>query len=378
MSNIAVLDNLFAGNHIRIRRGSIFQQVPPDRSTVEWQRIEGMLVGLAVADALGNRCEGLTPEARFERHGRVSDYLPSQDPQTDRRGTPSDDTQLAGWTLEQLLTDGEFVPANVAAKFCSGPIVGAGRTTRAFVKNMKQGVPWYQAGVKRATNGALMRIAPILIPHLRHASEHLWADAALAAMMTHNDTSSIASCVAFVAMLWDILGMRSAPPSNWFLDRFVEVARELDNGDTYATRPGKQPEYEGTFTGFVEVAGNRMRDLGIGAQEACLRTGSGMNLMETVPCVLAILEKHAGEPETAITVAVNDTSDNDTIGAIVGAAVGALHGAHALPQRWKHGLLGRIYGEDDGRLFVLLRQAELTFGPRHDAHFIDGTTKSTD
>jgi len=38
---------------------------------------------------------------------------------------------------------------------------------------------------------------------------------------------------------------------------------------------------------------------------------------------------------------VNDTRDNDTVAAIVGAAVGALHGKSALPARWIRNLLGR-------------------------------------
>ena len=59
--------------------------------------------------------------------------------------------------------------------------------------------------------------------------------------------------------------------------------------------------------------------------------------------------------------AVNDTRDNDTIAAIVGAAVGALHGEDALPQRWRQGLLGRTRESDDGRVFDLLDQAETLF-----------------
>ena len=56
--------------------------------------------------------------------------------------------------------------------------------------------------------------------------------------------------------------------------------------------------------------------------------------------------------------AVNDTRDNDTIAAIVGAAVGALHGEAALPVRWRQGLLGRTREADDGRVFELLEQSE--------------------
>ncbi|MEQ8970497.1 MAG: ADP-ribosylglycohydrolase family protein [Coleofasciculus sp. C1-SOL-03] len=62
-------------------------------------------------------------------------------------------------------------------------------------------------------------------------------------------------------------------------------------------------------------------------------------------------------PEAAIVRAVNDTEDNDTIAAIVGAAVGALHGKDALPQRWRVGLLGRTAERDDGTLWRVLETA---------------------
>ncbi len=60
--------------------------------------------------------------------------------------------------------------------------------------------------------------------------------------------------------------------------------------------------------------------------------------------------------------AVNDTKDNDSIGAIVGAAVGALHGDKRLPDRWKRGLLGRTQESDDGRIFEIIDEAIQRFG----------------
>ena len=88
--------------------------------------------------------------------------------------------------------------------------------------------------------------------------------------------------------------------------------------------------------------------------DACNRWFSGAYLLETVPSVLMILSKHAAEPEEAIIRAVNDTKDNDTIAAIVGAAMGALYGETALPQRWIDDLLGRTAQDDDGKVFDLL------------------------
>jgi ADP-ribosylglycohydrolase len=59
---------------------------------------------------------------------------------------------------------------------------------------------------------------------------------------------------------------------------------------------------------------------------------------------------------------VNDTRDNDTVAALVGAAVGALHGREALPCRWREGLLGRTGDADDGRVCELLDRARERWG----------------
>jgi ADP-ribosylglycohydrolase len=92
---------------------------------------------------------------------------------------------------------------------------------------------------------------------------------------------------------------------------------------------------------------------------------SGAYLLETVPTVLHILMRHAADPEEAIVRAVNDTKDNDTIGSIVGAAVGALHGESALPRRWRDGLAGRVVADiDDRKLFELIDKAARLGGIR--------------
>ena len=71
--------------------------------------------------------------------------------------------------------------------------------------------------------------------------------------------------------------------------------------------------------------------------------------------------RHGGDFEEALVRAVNDTKDNDTVAAIVGAAMGALHGKAAIPPRWIHGLSGRITDRDDGRIPELIAEAKSTF-----------------
>ena len=107
-----------------------------------------------------------------------------------------------------------------------------------------------------------------------------------------------------------------------------------------------------------------LRD-GESVRTAQARFYSGAYLLETVPCVLLVLARHARDPEEAIVRAVNDTRDNDTVAAVAGAVVGALHGAQALPRRWREGLLGRVVADGpDGELFEVIGRALDTWLPR--------------
>jgi ADP-ribosylglycohydrolase len=358
MTNEQILEQLFKEEKIRLRRGRIFDTHPQKpRSNADPDRVEGMMLGLAVGDALGNRSESMTPDRRFQKFGEIRDYLPNPYAEFDRVGLPSDDTQLAFWTLEQMIEDEGFIPENVARRFCRDRIFGLGSSVREFLYNFRSGRPWFESGPRSAGNGALMRIAPVLIPHLKTADEDLWTDTALCAMTTHNDSASITSCLAFVKMLWQLLEMEEPPAPEWWPETFVKTARDLEIDDSYRLRGGRFIGYRGNLSDFVgeRVADAFQRDLP--TVTACNSWYSGAYLLETVPSVIYILMKHGNDPEEAIVRAVNDTRDNDTIGAIVGAAIGALHGKNKLPGRWKENLLGRTSADDDGRIFEILEEA---------------------
>jgi ADP-ribosyl-[dinitrogen reductase] hydrolase len=161
---------LFDTGAINVTRGPIFESTPvtlPDGLDVG--RVRGMMLGLAIGDSLGNTSEGMSPSARRAAHGEIRDYLPNwhsgaQGLEQQRRGLPSDDTQLAFWTLEHLIEYGELVPDRLAQLFASRRIFGIGRTVSGFLKNYQHDQPWDRCGVASAGNGSLMRIAPVLIP----------------------------------------------------------------------------------------------------------------------------------------------------------------------------------------------------------------------
>jgi ADP-ribosylglycohydrolase len=140
---------------------------------------------------------------------------------------------IAFLTLEQLIEDKGFVPERVAEGFCRGRIFGIGSTVRRFLANFQAGVPWYQSGPESAGNGALMRIAPMLVPHQKSGGTDIWVDTALSAMMTHNDRAFTSACVAFIAMLWELLDMTKPPVQEWWVERYVELARDFEGEAEY-------------------------------------------------------------------------------------------------------------------------------------------------
>ena len=321
-------------------------------------RIRGMLLGLAIGDALGNTSEGLSALERHAQYGEIRDYLPNSRSAGHRVGLPSDDSQLAFWTLESLLEREGLDLDDLPARFAAREIFGLGKAMQQFLRNREQGATsWYHCGAESAGNGALMRIAPLVLLHPQGTSAALWLDVALASIITHRDASSVASCVAFVDLLARLLRLPAPPTSEWIIATFLATVRQVCADQAYRPRGGTFAAREGSFPDYLEFVLTEAKRQGWSTQDACAAWCSGAYLLETVPSMLWILANHAHDPEEAIVRAVNDTHDNDTIAALVGAAVGALHGRDGLPAAWQRGLLGRTTANDDGRVFRLIEEA---------------------
>ncbi len=353
--------------------------------------VRGMLLGLAIGDALGNTSEGMTPEERREAvgalhgdaRGDIRDYLPNRREDMRAVGLPSDDTQLAFWTLESLVRCGRLDPVALADNFTRRHrIYGIGATVTAFLMAYRrEGRPWHQAGQPSAGNGALMRIAPVVLPHLRGMSWHLWEDVIAATILTHRDEAAVAAGVGFVGLLAECLTLAAAGPvwngvpARWWPETFLRYARTVETSKAYDCG-GADTRFHGSLSARVEQTVLPAIAVGTTVSEAAERWYSGAYLLETVPCMLHILALHGDDPEEAIVRAVNDTYDNDTIAAIVGAAVGAAHGVEALPRRWREGLLGRTREEDEGWVQELAERAVWAYvdGGKRRSSGVDGTS----
>jgi ADP-ribosyl-[dinitrogen reductase] hydrolase len=147
LSNRELLNELFDRGRVNTRPGTIFETTPSHLTEgFDFRRIQGMLLGLAIGDSLGVTTESINPGRRHARFGEITDYLPNRYAHNQRVGLPSDDTQLAFWTIEQLLLDETINPENVARRFTKQRIFGLGKTVREFLKKRKRECPGTKAG----------------------------------------------------------------------------------------------------------------------------------------------------------------------------------------------------------------------------------------
>jgi len=357
-SNGARLAALFARSEIDLARGALFDSAPgPLPAGFGAARLDGMLAGLAIGDALGYPTEGMPPAERRTVHGEVRDYLVLGDDRA-TAGRPSDETQLAFWALADIVHAGRFRPDKVAQAWAKEPIFGLSPAVRDFVKAYRAGsMPWYRCGAKVPDADALARVPALLVPHLRDGSTALWADVALGVMMTHDDSAVLAASLAYAAILRDLLVMNAPPPAGWWAERFAAAAGDLEVDPHYRARVAAFAGFQGTLTRFVGQAVGDATARGLSTGEACAAWGGSAYVLEAIPSTLYILARHGHDPEEALVRAVNDVGDTDTVGALVGAAVGALHGLDALPVRWRRGLAGRTRADDDGAVWGLIGQA---------------------
>lgn len=275
-------------------------------------RLAGMLWGVYLGDALGNRYESQVPSTRRERHGEISGFR-------GRPGRASDDSQLAFWTLEHLLEHDRVVPQKLAARFASEPVRGLGRTVRAFLAGCKDGLPWHECAVDSLGNGSLMRIAPVLAPFLRQPEE-LFANVAVAAALTHRSAGAVGSCLAFVAMLRELLEFSQPPRAEWYRTFFLAQLERCCPDERFLAQVRET----------VEPACQRSIPV--------MELRSGASLLETVPTLLVLLERYGHDATLCVTRAVNDTYDNDSLGSMTAACMGALHGWNAFPENWRENL----------------------------------------
>ena len=305
-----------------------------------WLReyFRGALIGTAIGDALGRPAEGRPATALRKQYGRLQDFQPWTGWRAGPKGTVTDDTQLTVCVAECLVHhNGDLDPEDLAQRFVAWLPVGRGkgRTCVDAVNALTRGVPWYEAGVRSAGNGAAMRAAPVGLAHLGDINA-LRRDAALSALVTHAHPMAVVSAVAHA---WLVARLATTPPGT--LDREGLVG-ELCMAISDLHDPGEVErdwEFRSGKTGERVRLRERLAEvpswLRASPEAASEWFYSGAFVLESLPMALWHFLRSSDDPEEAVVGAVMGGHDADTVASMTGAYVGAYLGEQAFPARWR-------------------------------------------
>ena len=280
----------------------------PDAAARLPDRFLGVLLGLAVGDALGAPLEfqpARTPEHYLTEMigGGWQKLAP---------GEWTDDTQQALCIVESLLTKRVFDPDDIARRFViwmqSSP-KDIGLHTRRVLDAIRQGDSWETASreaqalaPENAPNGSLMRCAPLALFFCRHP-EYVASLSPVLSRITHAHPDCEWSCVFLnVAIVGLLSGLGRSEA--------VELAYDAIDGGSQALKDR----------------------IGLAMQPTCEIAPTGYVLDTLEVAVWAFL--HTTTFEDAVINAVNRGADADTVGAVVGALAGARYGMSSIPSRW--------------------------------------------
>jgi ADP-ribosyl-[dinitrogen reductase] hydrolase len=280
--------------------------------TPEADRAIGVLLGLAVGDAIGTTLEFSTRDARPPLTDMVGGG-----PFDLKPGQWTDDTAMALALGNSLAERGGFDPRDCINRFvnwyrwgaysCTGTCFDIGIATReALTRYEKSGEPFSgNPHPQSAVNGSLMRLSPVAIWGVRHGEAETARVARDQSRLTHGAPECLAACEGYALLTRRaILGE----------DRESLLA-------TPPIAPGVTEYLDSVFAG-----GWRGK-----ARHEIESSGYVVHSLEAALWCIAETDSFA----EAVLLAANLADDADTVAAITGQLAGALYGANGIPAHWR-------------------------------------------
>jgi len=282
-------------------------------------RTAGVLVGLAAGDALGAAYEfGPAFDGPVEmKGGGPFDWEP---------GEWTDDTQMAICIADQAAT-GDFDLDAVGDRFIEWlhQATDVGNQTRAVLSGADGGADLPGIAAERfrqspdhsAGNGSLMRTGPVALPYLGDRDRIAEAAAAVSAL-THADPLAVDACVLWNLAIDRAIAAAEVPEIRDGLDHLP-----ADRRDRWASIIADAEDLpQGVFTpnGFV-----------VTAFQAAWSSIVHTPVPDDVPAL---------HLRRALENAVRIGGDTDTVAAIAGSLLGAIHGSTAVPLGWRAAMHG--------------------------------------
>lgn len=296
--------------------------MPPDITN----RMEGLILGQAVGDALGLPREGMSPE----RNRKIFGDGQLRHRFIFGRGQISDDTEHLCMTGQALLacpSDPDAFARSLAWKlrwWLAGLPAGVGLATLKSILKLWLGFGPSRSGVFSAGNGPAMRSPVIGAFHyddIHRTREYVRAST----RVTHTDPKAeqgalaVALCAAAAVKTDDT----SMDPGNILAllrqeledQELLDMLRVIED---HLTR-GSSTEDLVHALGFVN--------------------GVSGYIYQTVPVVIFAFLRYMGDYRRTVQSVILLGGDTDSTGAIVGALAGAATGADGIPRDWVDGIM---------------------------------------
>ncbi|SOC89543.1 ADP-ribosylglycohydrolase [Curtobacterium sp. 314Chir4.1] len=304
--------------------------------------------GLAIGDALGMPTQSMSLQQIREDHGRITGFVDAGPRQRIAHGMPAasitDDTEQAVLVARLLVEgNGRLDPTRFAEALvdwergmaAKGSLDLLGPSTKTAVQRILDGVPVSEAGSTGTTNGAAMRITPVGITTTADDLDVLVDAVQDASRVTHDTGLGIAGASAIAAAV--SAGIDGASRAEALA---VAVA---------AARIG---ERRGHWIAGASIADKTAWARGwlptvpapdrVTAIDGVI--GTSVASQESVVAALALVSLDLDPWETLCTAA-STGGDTDTIAAMAGAVLGAVHGASA----WSSEAVARVESVNDIR-----------------------------
>lgn len=308
----------------------------PDRGTMHDHAL-GALVGLAIGDALGMPTQSMSHDDIEARYGWVDGFLDAAADQPIAPSMPAgsitDDTEQA-LLLGALLVEGSgrldpraFAEALLqweADMRARGSLDLLGPSTKAALSKLEQGASPEETGRFGTTNGAAMRVAPVGIafpPGLKLA-EAVYESA----MVTHCTGLGFSGAGMVAAAVSAGIDGATMPEA---LECAVGLGRDLAQRGNWVAGASIVERYLAFKPLTDALAGEDLhrflRDV----------VGTSVQSQESVVTALLLASRSDLSPTDALRLAVNLGGDTDTVAAMAGAVLGAVHGIEVFAYEMK-------------------------------------------
>jgi poly(ADP-ribose) glycohydrolase ARH3 len=288
------------------------------------EKIEGILLGTFLGDAIGAPFNGWLPE---DIPPLDVNYIAEHPPRT-----YTDDTQMSISVFEEMLENGSINQQSLVQRFLKrfSPWRGYGGGMLEVIEQWKDGRDIESAarsmygGIGSFGDGAAMRAGPVSPFFALHEVEQLAEQVRLSSSLTHTHPLGVAGAVMQAHAV--LLALNNVPVDEWLTRLF-----------SFPT--------ESVFKIKLETV-KKSLERQASPHEAAREIGNGSDALEAVPAAIFTAIRHSDSFADSVLGGVSMGGDTDTIGAMAGAIAGARFGVKGIPQEWLAKLENGVEGKD--------------------------------